>query len=260
METPENLKPYNSEGSKGAQIEAMFDHIAPAYDFMNAAMSLGQFRRWRRQALEMAAQSLEESKMENLPDEKRRGLRILDVATGTGDVAFALAERFPGARITGADLSRGMMKVGLDRLNAIPAPQRPDIEFMQADCLDLPFADGQFDLVTVAYGVRNFQDLRRGLREISRVLKPGGTLCILELSRPRKGPARWGYSLYTSLIPLAGKIIAGDSEAYRYLPQSIAACPQRDDMAALMEECGFNNAKWRQMTLGAVCAYTARKK
>ena len=242
----EKINPYSDSGEKREQIEAMFDHIAPAYDFMNSAMSLGQHRRWRNRALDMLTPRLDSSPR-----------RILDIATGTGDVAFALARRFPNTAITGLDLSEGMLRVARHRLETTPLPGKTSIEFLQGDSLDLPFADGSFDLVTVAYGVRNFADIRRGLTEIRRVMRPGALLCVIELSVPASSLPRIGYNLYTRLIPLAGRLIAGDSDAYTYLPRSIAAAPQRDRMTSLMKECGFRAPQWKSLSLGALCIYTA---
>lgn len=246
--TPENVTPYNSTKAKGEQIEAMFDHIAPAYDFMNAAMSLGQHRRWRDTALRMASQAVPAPK------------RILDLATGTGDVAFALQRVYPEARIYGLDLSEGMLSIARKRQEKEDPASSAPIEFLKGDCLDLPFADSEFDLLTIAYGVRNFQDLRRGLKEMYRVLRPGGAACIIELSRPEASLPLLGYRIYTSIIPLIGRLVAGDSDAYRYLPESIAACPRRDGMTRLLREAGFDEAEWRQLTLGTLCIYIAKKK
>lgn len=246
--SPENVKPYADNGNKGEQIEEMFDNIAPAYDFMNAAMSLGQHKRWRRVALNWALKVAKNPK------------RVLDLATGTGDVAFALAKALPKANILGADLSAGMLAIAEKRLNAAPVNIASRMAFVKADCLDLPFLDNEFDLLTIAYGVRNFQNLRKGLSEMLRVLRPGGVACIIELARPVASVPLLGYKLYTSLIPVAGRIIAGDSDAYRYLPQSIALCPQRNDMVALLSEVGFHSARWRQLTLGTLCIYIAIKK
>lgn len=223
----------------------MFDNIAPAYDFMNAAMSLGQHHRWRNRALRLAGEAVGNPR------------QILDLATGTGDVAFALKRRFPKAAVTGLDLSEGMLAIARRRREK----ERVDgMEFIKGDCLKLPFADNMFDLLTIAYGVRNFQDLRRGLKEMHRVLRPGGAACIIELSRPESPLPRLGYNIYTAAIPIVGRLIAGDSDAYGYLPRSIAACPQREEMTKLLLEAGFDEARWSQLTLGTICIYIAKKK
>lgn len=245
--SPESVTPYNSNLSKGEQIEEMFDHIAPAYDFMNSAMSLGQHKRWRRKAISLALKAMPHPQ------------RVLDVATGTGDVAFALANAIPDAHITGADLSAGMLSIASKRLLSDSPDVKRRMEFVKADCLDLPFSSESFDLLTVAYGVRNFQNLRQGLTQMLRVLRPGGVACIIELARPASPIPLLGYKIYTSIIPLAGKLVAGDSDAYRYLPQSIALCPQRNDMTSLLLEVGFSSASWTQLTLGTICVYIAKK-
>lgn len=247
--SPEQIRPYAPTGDKGQQIEAMFDHIAPAYDFMNSAMSLGQHRRWRNRALRLLSQRLGSTRPHSM----------LDVASGTGDVAFAMAYRFAPVAVTGIDLSNGMLEIGRKRLARTPLPNGSAIQFVHGDCMHLPFDPGVFDAVTAAYGVRNFQDLRKGLGEMYRVLRPGGALCIIELSQPASPLTRIGYKLYTRIIPLIGRAVAGDSDAYAYLPKSIAACPQRDEMTALITDCGFTDADWSSLTLGTVCIYTALK-
>lgn len=251
----EKINPYDDHEAKGVQVERMFDSIAPAYDFMNSAMSLGQHRRWRDKALRMAAESLSGS-----PHKGTAPMRILDVATGTGDVAIRMHQLWPEAEITGIDLSEGMLEVGRRKLKALAAEAADKISFIQGDCLDLPMADNQFDLVTVAYGVRNFERLEEGLKEMVRVVRPGGTICIIELSRPRNPLLLAGYTLYTRLlVPLAGRLVSGDHRAYTYLPESIAAAPQREALTAIMTRAGLTDCIYRPLTLGAVCVYTGRK-
>ncbi len=242
----EGVFPYVSdpEGGKTRQVEQMFDTIAPAYDRMNRAMTFGLCRRWREQALKGIAGRL-------------CGADVLDVATGTGDVAFRIAEHYGAHSVTGADLSEGMLEVARRRLSA-GAPAGCKISFDKADCLALPYSDASFDVVTVAYGVRNFSRLSEGLSEILRVLKPGGLLCIIELAEPSFAPVRAAYRLYSRLvIPLLGGMMSGDRAAYSYLPRSIAAAPQRDTMCQKMTGVGFVRAKWRGLFPGTVCVYTA---
>lgn len=248
----EDVTPYRESGEhKGAQVEEMFDSIAPAYDFMNTAMTFGLHRKWRDRALKAAMSEI------NCSTELQ--MRILDVATGTGDVAFRMNELMPQADITGIDLSSGMLDVARQKLAAKSPEARGKIAFGKADCLKLPFHDGEFTLITVAYGVRNFEHLLAGLREMRRVLKPGGVLCVIELSCPRGALTGLGYRIYSrKLIPFVGRMVSGDSRAYSYLPESIAACPQRDDMAALMKEAGFASVKWKSLTFGAVTYYLAK--
>lgn len=249
MEAPEveKITPYGSETSKTGQVEQMFDSIAGAYDFMNTAMTFGLHRWWRNRAL---------SRLRRVPHAD-----ILDVATGTGDVAFALSRRLAPRSVVGVDLSAGMLEVARRRLAEQPEEVRRRITFEQGDSLHLRFADASFDAVTVAYGVRNFEHLEEGLREMARVLRPGGTLCVVELSVPRNPLARAGYNLYAKgIIPMVGRMVSGDSRAYTYLPESIARTPQRGEMTALMTRAGLADASWRSLTLGVVTIYTATKR
>ena len=218
----------------------MFDSIAPAYDFMNRAMTMGIDRWWRRVAVKMVG--------------KTQPRRILDVATGTGDFAIDLYNKIKPQQVVGIDLSQGMLDVAREKIakrglgNAITV--------QQADCLALPFEEREFDAVTVAFGVRNFEHLLQGYQQMLRVLKPGGMLCVIELSTPRNRVIRWFYDIYTlHIIPWAGSLKSGDSSAYRYLPQSIAAVPQGDEMLAIMREAGFTNCKVKRLTLGTCSIY-----
>lgn len=245
----EEINPYNDKGEKGKQVEEMFDSIARRYDLMNAAMSMGQHHRWRNRALKAA--------LKNLPEQT--DLKILDVATGTGDLAFRLHDLRPESLITGIDLSEGMLEIARKKLEELPESERVLLAFGKGDSLALPFHDGEFDMVTVAYGVRNFSDLRKGLREMRRVLKPGGVNCIIELSEPTGWLTRTAYKLYSGrIIPWAGKIVTGDDKAYSYLPESIAACPQREDMAALLRASGYNHVEWKSLSFGALTYYIAK--
>ena len=250
MNSPEGIKPYDGEGAKGTQVEAMFDNIAPAYDLMNSAMSFGLHRSWLRKALQAAADRFGGSAPQD----------IVDLATGTGDVAFSLADRFPQARISGVDLSEGMLAVARRKLEGRPAADRRRIFFTQGDCMRLPMDDASFQLLTIAYGVRNFENLEKGLREFCRVLGPGGVCMILELSRPENRLVRLGYDLYSrTLIPLAGRLVSKDSRAYSYLPESIAAMPGRQRMEGMLREAGFSHVSSRALTLGVVTYYVATK-
>lgn len=239
----EEINPY-AEGDKTEQVRDMFDSIAPAYDFMNNAMSFRLHRRWLRRAVrEVAA---------------KRPSAILDVATGTADVAIALACAIPSATVTGIDLSQGMLDRGAAKVRQAALDGR--IHLQQADCLQLPFGDDSFDAVTVAYGVRNFSDLRAGYAQMHRVLCPGGTLTVIELSTPRSPLVRPFYNFYTRcIIPLMGRLVSRDVRAYSYLPQSIAAVPQGRQMTALMEEAGFRDAGYHCFWPGVCTLYTATK-
>lgn len=222
----------------------MFDSIAPAYDFMNRAMTMGIDKLWRRKAATLVARSHPAS--------------ILDIATGTGDMAIRLARRVTSATVTGVDLSQGMIDIGRVKVEAADLEGR--VKLLQGDSLDLPFDDNAFDAVTVAYGVRNFQDIVAGYREICRVLKPGGRIVVLELSTPRNPLVKPFYKLYTRcIIPAVGRMVSHDVRAYTYLPESIAAVAQGKEMLALMQRAGFTDTAWRPMTMGVCSLYSAVK-
>lgn len=240
----EKITPYGTDRPKGAQVEEMFDNIAPAYDFMNRAMTLGIDRSWRRKVVGTAAAAAPRA--------------VLDVATGTGDLALQLARAIPGAAVTGIDLSEGMLSVGRRKVEEAGLAGR--ITLQQGDCLNLPFPDGSFDVVTVAFGVRNFEHLDRGYAEMARVLRKGGTLIILELSVPSSPLVKPFYNIYTKgIIPLLGRMVSSDSRAYSYLPESIAAMPQGEKMLALMEGAGLTGCVLRPLTLGVSSIYTGLK-
>ena len=242
MPTPEQIKPYDSVRPKTEQVEEMFDSIAPAYDFMNRAMTLGIDKLWRAKAVKMIR--------------RRQPADILDVATGTGDLAIKLAREIPGVRVTGVDLSEQMLAIGCDKVRLAGLSDR--ISLSKADCLALPMADASFDAVTVAYGVRNFEHLAQGYREMARVLRPGGMLCVVELSVPQSRLVRPFYELYTRrIIPVIGRMVSSDRSAYTYLPASIAAMPQGERMLAIMEEAGLVRPALRPLTLGVCTIYTA---
>lgn len=242
----EKINPYNETESKREQVEEMFDSIAPAYDFMNTAMTFGLHRYWRNQALRQ---------LSALPHND-----ILDVATGTGDVAFKIFETLKPTTVVGIDLSSGMLDIARKKLSQMSQQANQSIRFMEGDCLAMPFDDNSFDIITVAYGVRNFENLKQGYSEMLRVLRKGGTLCVIELSVPKNPILRFAYNIYSHhLIPFIGKLISGDSRAYSYLPESIAACPQRQEMTEIMHNAGFKQASFHSLTFGAVTIYIAQK-
>ena len=238
----EIITPYNNEERKAQQVEQMFDSIAPAYDFMNRAMTLGIDRWWRRVAVKMVGKS--------------HPRRILDVATGTGDFAIGLYNKIHPQQVVGIDLSQGMLDVA--RKKIAKRGLGDAITVQQGDCLEMPFENGEFDAVTVAFGVRNFEHLLQGYQQMHRVLKRGGVLCVIELSTPRNRVVRWFYDLYTlHIIPWFGALKSHDKSAYRYLPLSIAVVPQGDDMLAIMREAGFKDCKVKRMTFGTCSIYLA---
>ncbi len=242
----EHITPYgNGEQGKTEQVRAMFDAIAPAYDFMNRAMTMGIDIWWRRVARRKVARG--------------KPRRLLDVATGTGDFAVELYGHIRPEHITGIDLSEGMLAVARDKVRRKGLPPEA-FTFEQADCLALPHGTASFDAVTVAFGVRNFEHIEQGYREMLRVLRPGGMLCVLELSTPTNPVIRWFYDLYTlHIIPFVGRLKSGDSSAYRYLPLSIAAVPQGADMLAIMRSAGFEQCQVTRLTLGVCSIYTGVK-
>jgi len=211
-------------------VRSMFDRIAPVYDAMNRLMTAGLDRRWRREAAEAVV---------------RPGDRVLDACCGTGDLAVAAARA--GGNVTGVDFSRPM----LERARR----KAPEIEWIEGDVLALPFAEGSFDAATVGFGVRNLSELDRGLRELRRVLRPGGRVAILEITRPRGMLARFYRLWFDGVIPLAGKLLPGGS-AYTYLPASVRRFPDPPGLAQLMDESGFGEIRWRLFAGGIVALHT----
>jgi demethylmenaquinone methyltransferase/2-methoxy-6-polyprenyl-1,4-benzoquinol methylase len=208
----------------------MFDRIAPVYDAMNRLMTAGLDQRWRRAAVQAVV---------------RPGDRVLDACCGTGDLAVAAAAA--GGRVTGVDFSRPM----LDRARR----KAPEIGWVEGDALALPFADAAFDAATVGFGVRNLADLDGGLRELRRVLHPGGRLAILEITRPQGILAPFYRVWFDGVIPVAGKVLPGGS-AYTYLPASVRRFPDPQGLARLMDEAGFGDIRWRLFGGGIVALHT----
>lgn len=241
----EQINPYTGDTrTKSQQVKEMFDNIAPAYDFMNRAMTFGIDRLWRRKAIKMLSRNHPTS--------------ILDVATGTGDLAILLARKTDASKITGIDLSEGMIEIGRKKIKQAALDDK--ITLCQGDCLNLPMPDATFDAVTVAYGVRNFENLLAGYREMLRVIRPGGSITVIELATPVSPLVRPLYRLYTRwIIPALGRMVSKDVRAYSYLPESIAAVAQRDSMTSLMTKAGFTDTKWRSLTFGTCIIYTARR-
>ena len=240
----EKINPYDNTRAKTEQVREMFDSIAPAYDFMNRAMTFGIDKCWRAKAVRMIKAYAPKT--------------ILDVATGTGDLAIKLARTLHPEKITGIDLSKGMIAIGEKKV--AEAGFDNIINFVAGDCLNLPFNETQFDCITVAYGVRNFEHLDQGYREMYRVLRPGGVLCVIELSTPTSPIVKPFYRLYTRfIIPTMGRLVSKDVRAYSYLPESIAAVPQGNDMLQLMRDARFSNCKFTRLTFGTCTIYMAVK-
>lgn len=243
MYKQESVTPYG-EGSKQEQIRRMFDKIAPSYDRLNHALSLGIDRRWRRTAVDALG--------------IHQPQQILDIATGTGDFALLLAKRIKPQHIVGADISEGMMAIGREKVKE--EGLQNVISFQHEDCMQLSFPDGSFDAVTSSYGVRNFQNLDKGLQEMQRVLRPGGHLLIVELTPPPCFPMKQLFWLYAHVVmPLLGRLISHDDSAYTYLPASMEAFPQPEQMEGILRKAGFTEVQWRRFTFGISTMYLATK-
>ena len=241
---PETILPYDSGENKGAQIERMFDAIAPDYDRMNRLMSFGLDKRWRRRAIKML--------------QAAQPRAILDVACGTGDLSLQMYRTLKPERITGIDLSDGMLEVA--RQKCTREGLQEAIAFEKQDCLALALPDESFDAVTVAFGVRNFQQLRQGFSEMYRVLRPGGVLMVIELSVPEKWPYSWLYRFHArAIIPCLGRLFTRDKQAYTYLPRSIEAVPQGEEMLSIFRDSGFGHTCLRKLTFGVCTIYVGEK-
>ena len=240
----ESIKPYNEDEKKSVQVERMFDNIAPAYDQLNHTLSWGIDKSWRKKAINWLK-----------PFQPQR---MMDVATGTGDFAIQACRVLNPKELIGTDISEGMMNVGRQKVKDAGLEGR--ISFAKEDCTALTFPDNRFDAITVAFGVRNFEDLDKGLREMHRVLDTNGKLVILELSEPDWFPMKQLYALYSKVvIPTLGKLLSKDRSAYTYLPQSIKAFPQGEVMREIILKAGFSEANFKRLTLGICTLYTATK-
>jgi demethylmenaquinone methyltransferase/2-methoxy-6-polyprenyl-1,4-benzoquinol methylase len=211
------------------QVEAMFDRIASVYDLMNSVMTAGMHQRWRERAVDVA--------------QVGPGSKALDVATGTGDLAIALRER--GTEVVGIDFAEKMLEIARRKA--------PEIDFRTGNALALDFADDEFDAATVGFGARNFDDLDRGLAEMARVVKPGGRVVVLEITTPQKPPLSWFFDVwFDHVVPLIGRV-AGDPDAYEYLPSSVKRFPDPHDLGARMVAAGMNDVRWI-LTAGGIIA------
>lgn len=240
----EIIKPYkDSTAGKKEQVTQMFDTISKNYDGLNRVISLGIDVKWRKKVVAIVG--------ENNPKE------ILDIATGTGDLALMMATLQPN-KITGLDISAGMLEVGKQKINKANLSDK--IEMIVGDSEEMPFEDTTFDAITVSFGVRNFANLDKGIKEIARVLKPTGVLVILETSNPTKFPFKQGYKLYTNLIlPIIGKLFSKDKVAYSYLSESANSFPFGEAFNNILRKNGFSDVKDTPVTFGVATIYTARK-
>jgi len=232
----------------------MFDKIAFRYDFLNRFLSGGIDIYWRRRAIREVGSAIG-SGVTATGDASRS---VLDVATGTADMAIMMARYLHAVRITGVDISNGMLEIGRQKVKRLQLGERIDLQ--AGDSESLQFADGSFDAITVAFGVRNFENLEKGLKEMLRVLKPGGRLVVLEFSQPRTPGIRQFYDLYLRMVaPNVGKMVSSSREAYQYLNDSVKAFPEGAAFTRIMDGCGYINTRLRRLSLGICTLYIGEK-
>ncbi len=241
----ENITPYQSQNAtKKEQVATMFNNISGTYDFLNHFLSLGIDVLWRKKAIK------------ELVAIKPR--IMLDVATGTGDFAFEAIKTLKPEKIIGVDISEGMLDVARKKINERNLSHIFSVQM--GDSEGLQFSDDHFDAITVAFGVRNYQNLEKGLADMYRVLKPEGKIVILEFSKPRAFPVKQGYNFYSNqVLPFFGKLFSKDKSAYTYLPESVAAFPDGDDFIKLMDKVGFKKSKDIRLSFGICAIYTGIK-
>lgn len=244
MYNQEKIKPYNSTDEKGKVVEEMFDNIASTYDTLNHRLSWNIDKSWRKKAIRRLAPFSPKT--------------ILDIATGTGDFAIMSAKMLLPKTLIGADISDKMMEIGRQKVKEEGLDGI--ISFQKEDCLNLTFPSNTFDAVTAAFGIRNFQDLEKGLVEMYRVLKKGGHLCIIELTTPISFPMKQLFKIYSKVVlPFYGRLISKDSSAYDYLNKTIAAFPQGETMMNILQSAGFTKTSFTRLTFGICTMYIAEK-
>ena len=244
MYKQEEIKPYGKDAEKGKLVEEMFDNIAPTYDTLNHRLSWDIDRGWRKKAIQ---------KLQPFAPQC-----MLDIATGTGDFAILAAKMLHPQQLWAVDISEGMMKIGAEKVTSEGLGNI--IQFKKEDCTQLTFPDNHFDAVTAAFGIRNFQDLDKGLSEMCRVLKTGGHLCIIELTQPISFPMKQLFAIYShTFLPLYGKLVSKDSCAYSYLTHTIEAFPQAERMVDILKKSGFQAASFKRLTAGVCTLYLATK-
>ena len=244
MYNQEKIKPYNSTDEKGKVVEEMFDNIASTYDTLNHRLSWNIDKSWRKKAIRRLAPFSPKT--------------ILDIATGTGDFAIMSAKMLLPKTLIGADISDKMMEIGRQKVKEEGLDGI--ISFQKEDCLNLTFPSNTFDAVTAAFGIRNFQDLEKGLGEMYRVLKKGGHLCIIELTTPISFPMKQLFKIYSKVVlPFYGRLISKDSSAYDYLNKTIAAFPQGETMMNILQSAGFTKTSFTRLTFGICTMYIVEK-
>lgn len=236
----------HAAADKAKRVEAMFNAIAKSYDLNNRVHSVGQDQRWRKAAVKMA--------------QLRPGDRVLDCACGTGDLSFAFVDA--GAAVAGLDFTAGMLEVAREKAGAAKKDAWKKVVFIQGDAMALPFPDASFDVVSIAFGIRNVSDPAKAFGEFHRVLKPGGRLVVLEFSEPKNGFLKWAYGFYfRHIMPHTAALIARDtSGAYKYLPKSVQTFLTREGMVLMYEKAGFKDTAQKALTFGIAVAYCGMKK
>ncbi|MFZ1516032.1 MAG: bifunctional demethylmenaquinone methyltransferase/2-methoxy-6-polyprenyl-1,4-benzoquinol methylase UbiE [Saprospiraceae bacterium] len=239
-------KPYTDlEGSKKSQVRQMFNRIAPVYDFLNGVLSLGIDRSWRKKAI---------AELADVP----AGEEVLDVATGTAVLAIQAYKKYPTLKFRGMDLSEGMLELGRKRLHKLSLTDKIQLDL--GDSENLPYDTGRFSAVMAAFGVRNFEDLDKGLAEMYRVTKPGGKIIVLEFSKPKSFPFKHLFQLYFKyLLPNFGKLVSKDPRAYQYLYESVQQFPDYERFLERLSQRGFVRCAHHSLTLGICCIYTGIK-
>ena len=244
MHQPKEVKPYTEGDPKKKQVSTMFNRIAPYYDVLNRVLSLGIDTVWRKKAI--------------LSIKEQHPKLILDVATGTADVAIETVRRLDPDQVIGIDISNEMLEVGRKKIKKKGLD--PIIELQEGDSENLPFPDNTFDAVTVAFGVRNFENLEKGLQEMQRVLKPGGQLAVLEFSRPTLFPFKQLFNTYFKyILPTIGRLTSKDPKAYRYLYESVQAFPDGADFVQILQNTGYTENQCKPLTLGICSLYRGKK-
>lgn len=240
----QEVKPYDEASDKKGQVSKMFNRIAPYYDLLNRLLSLGIDTIWRKKAIALL--------------KEKDPQMVLDVATGTADLALETARQLNAEQIIGVDISTQMLEIGREKVAKKGLTKV--IHLREGDSENLPFPNNTFDAITVAFGVRNFEDLERGLAEMQRVLKPGGQLVVLEFSKPRVFPFRQVFNFYfRHILPFIGRITSKDPKAYRYLYESVQAFPEGERFLSILTKTGFKSNRCIPLTLGVCSIYSAEK-
>lgn len=245
MSVKNQVTPYSdAEVSKKGQVTRMFDKIAPYYDNLNRVLSLGIDVLWRKKAINLL--------------KKENPKTILDIATGTADLAIEAARTIKPDQIIGMDISVNMLKIGEEKINK---KGLSDVIKLEAgDSENLQYESDSFDAVMAAFGVRNFENLEKGLAEMFRVLKPGGTMMVLEFSKPRHFPLKQGFKIYFKyILPVIGKVRSKDEKAYKYLYESVQVFPDYDDFTSILKKLGFTQTNYKVLSAGICCIYLAKK-